>query len=124
MAPTYLPLIRTQRFSPGATPSCRARRDARDHGPRDAGTQEGAVPPMNHSPGAAGKRASSPAAGGGVMAGLRFGVWLPTYAWADAGREQARRLAASVQKCEEHGFDIWVIDHLLTASGLYGVAWL
>jgi len=58
------------------------------------------------------------------MTGLRFGVWLPTYAWADAGPEQARRLAASVQKCEEYGFDIWVIDHLLTASGLYGVAWL
>jgi len=58
------------------------------------------------------------------MARLRFGVWLPTYAWADAGAEEVRRLTASVKKCEEYGFDIWVIDHLLTASGLYGVAWL
>ena len=27
-------------------------------------------------------------------------------------------------KCEEHGIDVWVIDHLLSAPGLYGNAWL
>lgn len=58
------------------------------------------------------------------MAKLTFGVWIPTYAWQDAGPEHVRRIAASIRKCEEYGFDIWVIDHLLSAPGLYGVAWL
>lgn len=58
------------------------------------------------------------------MAKLKFGVWIPTYAWEDAGPEHVRRLTASIKKCEEYGFDIWVIDHLLSAPGLYGVAWL
>jgi alkanesulfonate monooxygenase len=55
---------------------------------------------------------------------LKWGVWLPTYSWADMGPESVQRLRQSIQKCEEHGFDIWVIDHLLSAPGLYGVAWL
>ncbi len=58
------------------------------------------------------------------MAKLRFGVWLPTYAWPDAGPEHLRRLTACIGKCDEYGLDVWVIDHLLTAPGLYGVAWL
>ncbi|HKV44676.1 MAG TPA: LLM class flavin-dependent oxidoreductase [bacterium] len=58
------------------------------------------------------------------MPGLRFGMWIPTYAWADASPEHIRRLTRSIAKCEEHGLDIWVIDHLLAAPGLYGVAWL
>jgi probable F420-dependent oxidoreductase len=58
------------------------------------------------------------------MSKLRFGVWLPTYAWPDAGSERLERLTSCITKCERHGFDIWVIDHLLTAPGLYGMAWL
>ena len=58
------------------------------------------------------------------MAKLRFAVWLPTYAWADAGPEHVRRLTESIRTCEEHDLDVWVIDHLLAAPGLYGVAWL
>ncbi|HEX9245645.1 MAG TPA: LLM class flavin-dependent oxidoreductase [bacterium] len=58
------------------------------------------------------------------MAKLRFAVWLPTYAWADAGPEHVRRLTECIRKCEQHDLDIWVIDHLLAAPGLYGVAWL
>jgi alkanesulfonate monooxygenase len=58
------------------------------------------------------------------MAKLKFGVWLPTYAWVNAGAEHVQRLTACIKKSEEHGFDIWVIDHLLSAPGLYGVAWL
>jgi alkanesulfonate monooxygenase len=58
------------------------------------------------------------------MAKLKFGVWIPTYAWEDAGPEHVRSLTLSIKKCEEYGFDIWVIDHLLSAPGLYGVAWL
>ncbi|MBI4588735.1 MAG: LLM class flavin-dependent oxidoreductase [Candidatus Rokubacteria bacterium] len=58
------------------------------------------------------------------MAKLKFGVWIPTYAWEDAGPEHVQRITASIKKCDEYGFDIWVIDHLLSAPGLYGVAWL
>ena len=64
------------------------------------------------------------------MGKLRFGVWIPTYAWADdpgtpeSVREYMARLRASIQLCEEHGIDVWVIDHLLSAPGLYGNAWL
>ncbi|MFQ5899558.1 MAG: LLM class flavin-dependent oxidoreductase [Candidatus Methylomirabilia bacterium] len=58
------------------------------------------------------------------MAKVGFGVWIPTYAWADAGPERLRYVSESIKKCEEYGFDVWVIDHLLSAPGLYGVAWL
>jgi probable F420-dependent oxidoreductase len=58
------------------------------------------------------------------MAKLTFGVWVPTYAWTDAGPERMQRLTACIKKCEDYGFDVWVIDHLLTAPGLYGMAWL
>jgi alkanesulfonate monooxygenase SsuD/methylene tetrahydromethanopterin reductase-like flavin-dependent oxidoreductase (luciferase family) len=58
------------------------------------------------------------------VAKLRFGLWLPTYAWADTDRDHTLRLMTAIQKCERYGLDIWVIDHLLTAPGLYGVAWL
>ena len=58
------------------------------------------------------------------MSKLRFGVWLPTYAWPDAGPEQVERLREWISRCEQNGLDIWVIDHLLAAPGLYGVAWL
>jgi alkanesulfonate monooxygenase SsuD/methylene tetrahydromethanopterin reductase-like flavin-dependent oxidoreductase (luciferase family) len=57
---------------------------------------------------------------------LGFGVWIPTYAWADepGGPERVARIRDSIAKCEEHGIDVWVIDHLLSAPGLYGNAWL
>jgi Luciferase-like monooxygenase len=58
------------------------------------------------------------------MAKVKFGVWVPTYAWPDAGPERRERLTSCIAKCERHGFDVWVIDHLLTAPGLYGIAWL
>src|SRR5215471_9451029 len=64
------------------------------------------------------------------MAKLRFGTWIPTYAWADAPstpesvREHMAKIRDSVLKCEQHGIDVWVIDHLLSAPGLYGNAWL
>ena len=56
-------------------------------------------------------------------------MWIPTYAWADdpgpdSVRENAAKVRDSVRKCEEHGIDVWVIDHLLSAPGLYGNAWL
>ena len=61
------------------------------------------------------------------MAKLRFGVWISTYAWADdpgtpdSVRENTAKIRDSVLKCEEHGIDVWVIDHLLSAPGLYEI---
>jgi alkanesulfonate monooxygenase len=58
------------------------------------------------------------------MAKLKFGAWIPTYSWPDAGPDNARRIRESILRCEAHGIDVWVIDHLLSAPGLYGTAWL
>jgi len=60
------------------------------------------------------------------MAKLKFGAWIATYAWADdsGGHDNVRRIRQAIEKCEEHGIDVWVIDHLLSAPGLYGNAWL
>ena len=60
------------------------------------------------------------------MAKLKFGAWIPTYAWSGGGSDpgNVERIRACIEKCEEHGIDVWVIDHLLSAPGLYGNAWL
>lgn len=60
------------------------------------------------------------------MAKLKFGAWIPTYAWNDrkVGAQNVRNIRASIEKCEKYGIDVWVIDHLLSAPGLYGHAWL
>src|SRR4029453_6346789 len=60
------------------------------------------------------------------MAKLKFGAWIPTYAWSDkrGGARNVRTPRRSIEQCEKHGIDVWVIDHLLSAPGLYGHAWL
>src|SRR5437867_13119620 len=60
------------------------------------------------------------------MAKLRFGAWIPTYAWSGGKSDpkNVKRIRESIEKCEKHGIDVWVIDHLLLAPGLYGNAWL
>lgn len=59
---------------------------------------------------------------------VKIGIWLPSYAWdvtSEVSQQQRiDRLRAYIRKCEELDFDIWDIDHLLTAPGLYGNAWL
>jgi alkanesulfonate monooxygenase SsuD/methylene tetrahydromethanopterin reductase-like flavin-dependent oxidoreductase (luciferase family) len=64
------------------------------------------------------------------VAKLKLGVWIPTYAWGDdpgtpeSAAENVRRIRESIEKCESYGLDVWVIDHVLSAPGLYGHAWL
>jgi Luciferase-like monooxygenase len=60
------------------------------------------------------------------MAKVKFGAWIPTYAWSGGKSDpkNMKRIRAAIEKCEDHGIDVWVIDHLLSAPGLYGNAWL
>ena len=55
---------------------------------------------------------------------MRFALWLPSYVYPDPSLDHRSRLRDCIDLAEEAGFDIWVIDHLLTAPGLYGVTWL
>lgn len=59
---------------------------------------------------------------------VEIGIWLPTFSGQTGDAEQQRRRVGRmrdyIRRCEELGFDIWVIDHLLTAPGLYGDSWL
>jgi probable F420-dependent oxidoreductase len=56
---------------------------------------------------------------------MRFGVYLPTYAWTDLTFEQAERVKTFARKAEALGFDaLWVAEHFLVAPGLYGTVWM
>ncbi|HYF96156.1 MAG TPA: LLM class flavin-dependent oxidoreductase [Symbiobacteriaceae bacterium] len=56
---------------------------------------------------------------------MKFGVWLPSFAWPqDNTWEPAHYLKEWCVKADHAGVDIWVIDHLLVAPGLYGGSWL
>jgi alkanesulfonate monooxygenase SsuD/methylene tetrahydromethanopterin reductase-like flavin-dependent oxidoreductase (luciferase family) len=56
---------------------------------------------------------------------MDIGVWLPTYCYPDLSYERARgQVDLYSRRCNELGYDIWVIDHLLHAPGLYGMSWL
>ena len=56
---------------------------------------------------------------------MKFGVFLPTFLFPGTGREHAARLRAFARRAEELGFDsLWITDHIITATGLYGVSWL
>jgi len=43
------------------------------------------------------------------MAKLKFGAWIPTYAWADrsGGAKNVRNIRESIERCEKHGIDVW-----------------
>ena len=56
---------------------------------------------------------------------MRFGVYLPTFAWRDLRWDQAARVKTFARKAEELGFDaLWVAEHFLEAPGLYGTVWM
>jgi len=50
---------------------------------------------------------------------------LPTWAFSKAPHEHYRLIAEFARRAERLGFDaLWVVEHLLTAPGLYGASWL
>jgi alkanesulfonate monooxygenase SsuD/methylene tetrahydromethanopterin reductase-like flavin-dependent oxidoreductase (luciferase family) len=56
---------------------------------------------------------------------MQIGIWLPSYTYPDLSYARVRGSVGDYAKrCNELGYDIWVIDHLLHAPGLYGMAWL
>jgi probable F420-dependent oxidoreductase len=56
---------------------------------------------------------------------MRFGVYLPTFAWPDPAFDGAARVRAFARKAEDLGFDaLWVAEHFLVAPGLYGTVWM
>jgi alkanesulfonate monooxygenase SsuD/methylene tetrahydromethanopterin reductase-like flavin-dependent oxidoreductase (luciferase family) len=45
---------------------------------------------------------------------MRFGVYLPTFAWRDLRFDQAARVKEFARKAEALGFDaLWVAEHFL-----------
>jgi hypothetical protein len=57
--------------------------------------------------------------------GPRVGIFFPSFVWPDTHEMEPRAdVDACLERCEEHGFDVWVVDHLLVAPGLYGATWL
>lgn len=56
---------------------------------------------------------------------MRFGAWIPSFAYPHLDYDRARQGTDTFsKKANEHGIDLWVIDHLLHAPGLYGMSWL
>ena len=56
---------------------------------------------------------------------MKFGLRLPTWAFSKAPHHEYRSIAEFARRAERLGFDaLWVVEHLLTAPGLYGASWL
>src|SRR5262245_27934571 len=56
---------------------------------------------------------------------MRFGVYLPTFAWPDPTFDQAARVREFARRADALGFDaLWVAEHFLVAPGLYGTVWM
>src|SRR5918911_1556333 len=55
---------------------------------------------------------------------MQFGVWLPNFTWSDNTWEPAHYMKEWAIRADHAGIDVWVIDHLLVAPGLYGASWL
>src|SRR5947209_1123057 len=56
---------------------------------------------------------------------MRFGLILPSFSFPDLDYARAARLREFAVRAEALGYEaLWVVEHLLTARGLYGTAWL
>ena len=56
---------------------------------------------------------------------MRFGLVLPSFSFADLDYGKAAQLRDFATEAEARNHEsLWVVDHLLTACGLYGTAWL
>ena len=56
---------------------------------------------------------------------MRFGLVLPSFSFPDLDYATCARLREFAVRAEELGYEaLWVCEHLVTARGLYGTAWL
>jgi probable F420-dependent oxidoreductase len=56
---------------------------------------------------------------------MKIGVFLPSFLFPDAGRDEPARLRAFARRAEELGFSsLWITDHVVTAKRFYRVSWL
>ncbi len=56
---------------------------------------------------------------------MQYGTWIPSYCYKDLSYERVRKGVRDFSiKANDLGIDLWVIDHLLHAPGLYGMSWL
>jgi probable F420-dependent oxidoreductase len=56
---------------------------------------------------------------------MRFGLMLPSFSFSGLDYDRAGRLREFCVRAEAMGYEtLWVAEHLLTARGLYGTAWL
>jgi len=56
---------------------------------------------------------------------MQIGIWLPSYCYPNLTYERAHGAVLDyARRCNDFGYDIWTIDHLLHAPGLYGMSWL
>jgi alkanesulfonate monooxygenase SsuD/methylene tetrahydromethanopterin reductase-like flavin-dependent oxidoreductase (luciferase family) len=56
---------------------------------------------------------------------MRFGLALPSFSFPDLDYAKAALLRDFAQRAETLGYEsLWAVEHLLTARGLYGTAWL
>lgn len=56
---------------------------------------------------------------------MRFGAWIPSFAYPGLDYERVRQgVDTFSKKANDYDIDLWVIDHLLHAPGLYGMPWL
>ena len=56
---------------------------------------------------------------------MRFGLMLPSFSFAGLDYPKVAKLREFAVRAEAAGYEaLWVAEHLLTARGLYGTAWL
>jgi alkanesulfonate monooxygenase SsuD/methylene tetrahydromethanopterin reductase-like flavin-dependent oxidoreductase (luciferase family) len=56
---------------------------------------------------------------------MRLGAWIPSYAYSDLSYTRVLEgVDTFARKANDYRIDLWTIDHLLHAPGLYGMSWL
>jgi alkanesulfonate monooxygenase SsuD/methylene tetrahydromethanopterin reductase-like flavin-dependent oxidoreductase (luciferase family) len=56
---------------------------------------------------------------------MDYGTWIPSYCYPGMDYERVQReVRAFSERANKHGIDLFVIDHLLHAPGLYGMPWM
>jgi alkanesulfonate monooxygenase SsuD/methylene tetrahydromethanopterin reductase-like flavin-dependent oxidoreductase (luciferase family) len=56
---------------------------------------------------------------------MKFAAWIPSYSYPDLDYQRAKQdVDTFARTANGYGIDLWTIDHLLHAPGLYGMSWL